>query len=93
MNAFLKAEQKSETDFAVYNVGSGQKTSVETVVETIKNQLKSAISSKYEGSTPGDQFGIYADCNSSKYHLGWEAEVSFEEGIEKMINWARVQMK
>lgn len=89
VNAFLYAEQGTESDFAVYNVASGQRTTVETVVETLKQHIEGDISSKYEGSTPGDQFGIYADPTLIKERLGWESKMDFDKGMHHMLAWAK----
>lgn len=74
--------------YEFYNVCTGVATKVETVVETILSQLPFAVSVEYSGSTPGDQFGIYGTNEKISESLGWKHKYSFDEGMNKMINWA-----
>lgn len=89
VSAFLKCEARTNSNFAIYNIASGVKTTVDTLVEQIKINIDQNVSSKYEGSTPGDQFGIYADNSLIGEELGWSPKQSFSEGLGFMIQWAR----
>jgi nucleoside-diphosphate-sugar epimerase len=42
-----------------------------------------------EKGTPGDQNGIYADISLAKSELGFKYECSLDEGLAKMIIWAK----
>lgn len=78
--------------FNVYNVCTGVGTTVETVIDTIKRELPYDITVSYAENTPGDQFGIYGDYSSIRKSLGWTPKVSFDEGMKRMISWARIAM-
>ncbi|OXM56084.1 NAD-dependent epimerase [Amycolatopsis thailandensis] len=74
--------------FTVYNVATTHKTTVRELVETIRGNLPFPVEVCYEGSTPGDQFGIY--CSYKRIHadLGWSPTVSLTEGIANTVAWA-----
>lgn len=75
-------------DYDVFNVCTGIPTTVEKVVDTIKENLAFDVSVEYSGGTPGDQFGIYGDNKKAMELLSWKPEVDFETGIKKMTKWA-----
>lgn len=93
VDAFLKARKDIGKSFEVYNVATNKKTTVDTLVEQIRSNLPFEIAVKHEGSTPGDQFGIYCDFNKIKEELGWQPKVMLDEGLDIMINWALDAMK
>ena len=77
-----------ESGYDVFNVCTGVATSVEKVVETIKNALPYFVSVEYSGGTLGDQFGIYGDNSKIENTLGWKPVWDFETGMSKMVEWA-----
>lgn len=86
VSAFIKTEavlDKSQQH--LFNVCSGVKTTVGELVDAITKQFDTEISTKFEGSTPGDQFGIYG--NHEKMHkvLGDWDKVQFKDGIKAFV--------
>ena len=86
VSAFLKTESVlNQKRHQLFNVCSNTKTTVGELVNAITRQFDAQITTRFEGSTPGDQFGIYG--HSKKMHdiLGdWE-KVRFEEGIKMFV--------
>jgi len=72
----------------IINVGTGVKTTVGDILKLIKEYSNSKKEIKIEGSTPGDQFGIYAD-NSKLLSLYQNDLVLFKDGLKKMIDWIK----
>ena len=76
-----------ESDLAgeFLNVGSGNTYSVNRLVELLGGDVE------YIPKRPGEPTCTFADVRKIERLLGWEAKVSFEEGVEKMIekieNW------
>jgi len=73
----------------IYNVGTGVRT---TVAELLDKLMKLSGIEKpcvFEGSTPGDQKGIYADCSLIKRSFGFEPQYDLDKGLAKMIHWAK----
>ena len=70
------------------NVGTGVKTTVREMILSIKKLLSSNKKIIYQGSTPGDQFGIYANNNKIKkiYKSNF---LEFRLGLKRMIDYIK----
>jgi UDP-glucose 4-epimerase len=87
--AFLALRKRQEAGYAVFNVATGIRTRVRELVDLIRDRLPGRdIPVIYAGSTPGDMFGIVADCTAVLEVLGWRAEVNLAEGLGRMTQWA-----
>lgn len=78
-----------DAGYEVLNVCTGIPTTVEEVINVIKKHLPYDVSVEYVDGTPGDQFGIYGENKKLRELLGWQPTVKFEEGMTKMVAWAR----
>ena len=86
VSAFLKTETVLEKrQHYLFNVCSGVKTTVGELVASITKQFDTKISVNFEGSTPGDQFGIYG--NPEKMHsiIGSWDKIDFDVGITAFV--------
>lgn len=88
VDAFQLLERAPVKGFAVYNIATGVRTTVSELVESICAQMPYEVSVQYEGATPGDMFGITADCGAIAGEFGWNAKVGLDEGLKQMIQWA-----
>ena len=79
---------RRESGFEVYNICTGKPQTVEKVIQEIQKNLDYPVSVEYASGTPGDQFGIYGSYAKIHEALGWEPQVTFEEGMKKMVEWA-----
>lgn len=79
--------------FNVYTTATNRKTTCEQLVEMIRKNLPFDITVKYEGSTKGDQFGIYCSYEKIYNALGWEPKTDLETGLKIMTKWALEEMK
>ena len=73
----------------IYNVGTGVRTTVE---ELLKKMMEISGVHKeivIEKGTPGDQKGIYADVSLAESQLGFKYTYSLDDGLEKMVQWAK----
>ena len=61
---------------------------MEAILNSISKNLPFDVSVEYNGSTPGDQFGIYCDYSKIERSLGWKPLVRLEDGIADMCKWA-----
>jgi UDP-glucose 4-epimerase len=90
VDAFIRVGNLHATDaWSCFNVCSGIKTSVGELVDTISGLMKEKISVRYEGSTPGDQFGITGSFDCLNKQTGWQPTQTLKDGLEKMVNWAK----
>jgi dTDP-L-rhamnose 4-epimerase len=77
----------------VFNVGTGIPISIkkiaETLIQKIKPDLKPIITNKYR---KGDIRHCYADISKIKNMLGFQPKITFENGIEELIQWIKSQV-
>ncbi|MBO6254866.1 MAG: NAD-dependent epimerase/dehydratase family protein [Bacteroidaceae bacterium] len=89
VNAVTGSIDRKKGDlFEMYNVCNTRKVYVRELIEYIENHLPFEVTHEYVGETPGDQMGIYGDNAKLKRDLDWDTTITFEEGMDKMIEWA-----
>lgn len=72
----------------VYNIGSGEETSVNKLLNLIKESLKSDIEPLYMDIRKGDVHPrMCADISKARADLGYEPIVFLEEGLKKVLEW------
>lgn len=71
----------------VFNVGTGIRTTIKELLNKICDNIP-GVSFFVEGSTPGDQNGIYADNRLLKDVLGMESFTSLDKGFKIFTDWA-----
>jgi UDP-glucose 4-epimerase len=74
----------------VINVGTGVRTTVGALLQAIRDELP-ATQWYVEGSTPGDQSGIYADTTKMRATLGLGATTDLAAGLRRFVDWARAR--
>ena len=72
------------------DLGSGELVSVRSVAELIAARIDGGVSPRF-GALPDrpNERVRRADVAESERRLGWRADVSLEEGIDRTIRWAR----
>ena len=91
VQANILAMEKSEGDYQAFNVGSGIGTSIEHIALTLSNilgteHLAPDITGTYR---QGDTRHSIADISHIKKTLGFEPSVSFQHGMEELVEWGR----
>lgn len=88
--ANIMAMENPKADYKVFNVGTGIPLTIRSIAETLARlygkNIKPDITNKFR---KGDVRHCYADITRIKSTLGWEAKVSFEEGMRGLIEWSR----
>lgn len=79
VNAFVMAAESSVTG-EFMNVGSDHTYSVNRLVELLGGEVT------YVPKRPGEPDITFADTSKIKSLLGWSANVSFEDGVQEMLN-------
>ena len=93
VDAWLRALTSPVTPSLEYNLGSGQGTTVSEIIAALVVALGLPEDHPIE-ELPGfasDQFGLYADITRAGVELGWRPTVSLDEGLRRMVAWARAQ--
>lgn len=70
-----------------YNVAWGNRISVKDLAFAIAKLLGKDIKPIHEPARAGDVRDSQADAALARKHLGWEPKVSFEEGLNRAIEW------
>ena len=70
----------------IYNVSTGQKTTVKEIISHISKITKKKIKIIVKKSTPGDQFGIYSKPYFLKKDFGIKNFTLLKDGIAKMVD-------
>lgn len=92
VDVWCKSLENENTFGKIYNLATGTKTRVGELVEkeiATFGYDPAAYPVLFEGSTPADQFGLYADISLLKRDLGWKPAVSLDDGLRKMIAWVK----
>ena len=83
-------EDIDKTRGEVYNVGGGpanQRNLLE-VIEQIGKLTKKNPKYSFADWREGDQTYYVSDITKAKESLGWEPQVSFDQGLQNLISWA-----
>jgi dTDP-L-rhamnose 4-epimerase len=92
VQANLLAMARSEADGQAVNVGSGVPISIREVAQALEaalgTDIGAEISEKYRA---GDIRHCFADISRAKELLGYEPRVTFQRGMEELVEWLRSQ--
>jgi len=90
VEAWWQAAFRSDAAGLAINVGTGRRTTVRQLLEAMQPHVP-GMDWYVEGSTPGDQSGIYADAGLIGERLGMTRFVPLSEGLARFVAWARAQ--
>lgn len=87
VEAWYRASISPSVIGCAINVGTGIRTTVGDLLQKISMMVPN---SEYwvNGSTPGDQSGIYADTKNLKAWLDMDSFITLDTGLEKFVEWA-----
>lgn len=90
--ANILALEKNGADYQSINVGTGKAITIRKVAETLIDLYKSKVKPEISGRVRKlDVRHCYADTSKIKRTLGWQAKVSFRQGMKELIKWARTE--
>jgi UDP-glucose 4-epimerase len=73
----------------IYNLGSGQGTSVNEIFAALKKITGYDCEPQYGPAKLGETRRIYLDARKARLELGWEPLVSLEAGLEQCVNYSK----
>jgi UDP-glucose 4-epimerase len=79
VSAFITAAESEMTN-EVFNVGSGNTYSINTLVELLGGDVI------FIPKRPGEPDCTFADISKIQKHLGWQPKVTFEEGVRILLD-------
>jgi UDP-glucose 4-epimerase len=75
----------------VFNIACGQATTLNQVVALIGESLGRKLEAVHEAERAGDNKHSHADIAEARARLGYQAAVSFAEGLRRTIDWYKQQ--
>jgi nucleoside-diphosphate-sugar epimerase len=73
----------------VFNVGCGERISLNQVLAALEKVTGKPLQAKYEAPREGDIRDSQADISEARRYLGYEPQVGFQEGLELTFGWYR----
>ena len=87
MNAYLSLVSNiDKTKGNAYNIGSGEKITIEEIVNLILSKVDKSIEISYKEKNFPEISHQYLDSSKIKNDIGWEHSTKLEEGIIKTIS-------
>jgi len=90
---WLAAQAAPEVcDGAVMNIACHARTSLNEILQLLKELLNSDVEAEYTDPRPGDVRHSLADVALAKKLIGYEPKVFFAEGLRKAIDWYKANL-
>lgn len=81
----------AEVSGCVFNIATGTRFSLNQTFAMLQKIIGFTGSAKYAEARTGDVKHSLADISMAQKHLGYSADVSFEEGLRRTVEWYRQQ--
>jgi dTDP-L-rhamnose 4-epimerase len=92
VHACLLAMEHNQADGAAVNIGSGIPVSIREVADTLARALGTNIRGEITGKyRAGDIRHCFADISRAKELLGYQPRVTFEQGMQELVEWLHSQ--
>jgi UDP-glucose 4-epimerase len=91
VDANLLALEATEAPGKVFNIGCGERISLNHLVRLLEKILGVTAKVEYQPPRSGDVRDSLADINLAKSALGYSPRVAIEEGLRKTVEWFRSQ--
>jgi len=89
VQANLLACEAANVSGKVFNVGVGGRISLNEVLRELEKITGKKLDAKYDPPRDGDIRDSQADISQAREYLGYEPQVSFEEGLARTFEWYR----
>jgi CDP-paratose 2-epimerase len=82
---------QSDVKHAVWNIGGGPENTISLIefLNMLEEKLKKKPEVKFSSWRPSDQKVYISDISKVKKDLNWQPKISVEEGVNKLISWAK----
>jgi UDP-glucose 4-epimerase len=77
--------------YQVINLGTGRGVTVKELVEAFEKVYGQKINKVEKPPRPGDVAGAYANADTAKRLLDWEATLPIEQGIADALKWGKIR--
>jgi len=80
-------EEKSTSNFEVFNLGTGKGSSVLDVIESFERVSNTKLNYKIAKRREGDVVAAYADTTKANNELDWKAELTLDDAMLSAWEW------
>ena len=80
-----------ESRYVVINLGTGHGVTVRELVNAFEKVYGKTINKVEKPPRPGDVAGAYANADTAKRLIGWEAGLPIEQGIADALRWGEIR--
>jgi nucleoside-diphosphate-sugar epimerase len=87
----LKAAAAPAASAEVINVATGGRISINALFQAVRTLVDARVDPIYSPGRAGDVRDSQADIGKARHLLGYEPDVTFEEGLKKTVEWYRAQ--
>jgi UDP-glucose 4-epimerase len=87
VQALLKAGQTPGVSGRVYNIGTGSSITVLDLVAGLNKLLGTKLAPQMNPPRAGDVRYSRADISRARRELGYEPDITFEEGLKRTLRW------
>ena len=92
-DAVFKRAGNPKEKYLVINLGTGRGVTVKELVTAFEKVYGQTINKIETEPRPGDVAGSFCNADTAKRLLGWQAELSIEEGIRDALKWDKKRVK
>jgi len=92
VQALRKAAETPGVSGNVYNVGTGRNITVLDLVAALNVVLGKKLSVAHGPARAGDPRFSLADITRTRAELGYDPDITFEEGLKRTLDWYRTQI-
>ena len=89
VQANLLASEAPNVSGKVFNIGTGERYSLNQTLELLRGYSGKNLQAQYEPPREGDVRDSQADITQARECLGYDPQVSFEEGLQRTLEWYR----
>ncbi len=87
VHALMRAAEVPDVSGNVYNVGTGRSVTVIQLVKQLNHILGTDLLPHFVATRNGDVRFSKADINRTHDELGYDPQITFEEGLRKTVQW------
>ncbi len=92
VDAWIGAIERTNTHGKTYNLSSGRRTTVASLVDAIRQAVGCSEHPVIcQEGTLGDQFGMEGDSTAITKDIGWRVRIPLEEGLKQMVAFERAR--
>lgn len=89
VDGVLRASEAAGASGQIINVATGGRISLNQLFETMRRVTGATVQPAYAEGRAGDVRDSQADISLARRLLGYEPSVSFEEGLQRTVDWYR----